>query len=33
MPFTIGNNLNGTIRAIVFYPRRLANTEIQALTS
>jgi hypothetical protein len=31
--FTIGTNLNGTIRSIVFYPRRLANTEIQALTS
>jgi hypothetical protein len=30
--FTIGNNLNGTIRSIVFYPRKLANTEIQALT-
>lgn len=28
-----GNTLNGTIKSITYYPRRLANTELQALTS
>jgi len=25
--------LNGTIKSITYYPRRLSNTELQALTS
>ncbi len=30
---TGAQNLNGTIRSITYYPRRLSNTELQALTS
>lgn len=31
--FEVGRNLNGHIRRIAYYPRRLANSELQAITT